>query len=222
MKFKQIFPNLYSLWWGAFIYVIHDGGEITLIDVGMFGATKRILKATTSLGGSIRHILVTHADIDHVACLSEVVSVSGAKVYAGQLSATYLQKATPPPHVPPMMIPLIDSLGRFQKPVTPDHILQENEVLPMAGGIRIIATPGHTPDSLSFLWQEILFSGDLFKYRGGLRLNYPLLTHDAEAARASARKVLGMDITMICGGHDAPLRVADHQENIRAFLQSTR
>lgn len=96
--------------------------------------SSRILKELE--GTNLRAILMTHTDHDHVAALREVRSATNAPVYVHPLDAQNL-------------------------PGEADHEIADGEDLQL-GSISVKAwhTPGHTPGSVSFVVDGLLFSGD--------------------------------------------------------------
>ncbi|MCA9912148.1 MAG: MBL fold metallo-hydrolase, partial [Anaerolineae bacterium] len=63
---QKVIPGLYQINNGANIFLLEtDPGELAVLDSGMPGSTRAILKAAAELGydaAAIRHILITHAD----------------------------------------------------------------------------------------------------------------------------------------------------------------
>jgi hypothetical protein len=68
------------------VYLIADG-EITLVDTGLSFMGKGIVREIESMGielPQIRHILLTHHDVDHVGNLSLFSRLTGAEVWASR------------------------------------------------------------------------------------------------------------------------------------------
>ena len=218
-------PGLYGLIGGAVnVFVLDDGpGAVTVIDAGLPGSSRRVVKLVEAIGRSaqdVRHILVTHADIDHVGGLSGLVKRTGAAVYASAASEPYLRDHTNPPHVPFPMRTLSSVINFFFRgSVAVQHRIADGDVLAIAGGIRVIATPGHTADHMSYFWERerVLFTGDLFNNWNGLALTPPRITWDQEAARRSARRVLELDPAVMCMGHGVVWRAADSSDQLNAL-----
>ena len=222
----EIVPGLYKLQRAANIYVL-DNDEITVIDTGMPGATRAILKAVAELGREpqdVRHILITHADFDHIGSVAGLVEATGAAVYASEAAAHYMSSPEAPPHG---SLPLIEPMMRagfklMIKPFAPDFTVKDGDMLDIAGGIRVIATPGHTPDNISFYWERrrVLFCADLIMNMDRLVLTPKRISHNLEAAKRSARKVLALDPAVIAVGHGKPFYVQDAPGEIDVFLKT--
>jgi glyoxylase-like metal-dependent hydrolase (beta-lactamase superfamily II) len=201
-------PNVYGLADGAVnAYLLDAAGDgLVVIDAGLPGGADRMLQRIQEMGRAaqdVKHILITHADIDHVGGLKPLVDATGAAVYASEETATYIQRCQSPPHISFPMIILVKIVNRlFRRPVPVDHIVKDNDVLNIAGGIRVLATPGHTPDHVSFYWEQgkVLFVGDLLENEKQLEISRRSIW-DEEESRKSARRVLALEPAVICPGH---------------------
>jgi glyoxylase-like metal-dependent hydrolase (beta-lactamase superfamily II) len=66
--------------------------------------------------------------------------------------------------------------------------------------IKSIKTPGHTQDSLCFLYKDILFSGDtIFHNQGRGRTDLP--GGDEEQIQKSIKKLKTLKYKILCPGH---------------------
>jgi len=64
---------------------------------------------------------------------------------------------------------------------------------------RPIKTPGHTKDSLSFLYKDILFSGDTLFHNGTGRTDLP--ESDPNKMKESLEKLKKLDYQILAPGH---------------------
>ncbi|NLX11272.1 MAG: MBL fold metallo-hydrolase [Chloroflexi bacterium] len=221
-------PGLYGVIGpGVNIYVLDDGDAgLTVVDAGMPGSTDSVLDLIRALGrapSDVKHILITHADLDHIGGLKALVEATGAPVVASAASAPYIRSRKTPPHMPfPLSIFTSVATRFMRKPAPVDQIVSDGERLAIAGGIRVIATPGHTPDHVSFYWERenVLLAGDLLNNRSGLALTPQRITHDQDAARASARKALALQPAVIACGHGPVWLAAQNPGGIEALLAS--
>jgi glyoxylase-like metal-dependent hydrolase (beta-lactamase superfamily II) len=208
-KSQAVAPGVYGIVGSAVnVYVLDDAESgVTIIDTGMPGTIQRIWDLLQDIGrqpDDVEHILITHADLDHVGSLSRLVKATGAPVYASAEAAQYIQKRRSPPHLKmpsKMFAGIINFL--VQRAVPVDYMVTDDQVLDIAGGIRVIATPGHTPDHVSFFWERerVLFVGDLIRNVDGLSLTPPRITWNMNEARASVEKVRALDPAVMCFGH---------------------
>jgi glyoxylase-like metal-dependent hydrolase (beta-lactamase superfamily II) len=89
-------------------------------------------------------------------------------------------------------------------PASADEFIAEGQLLPPLGGLKVLATPGHTPGHISFYAPEagVLFAGDSLRSLGGrLRVSSGPNTVDEARAVESARRQLTLGAHLICTGH---------------------
>jgi glyoxylase-like metal-dependent hydrolase (beta-lactamase superfamily II) len=184
-----------------------DNGN-TLVDAGLPGQAEAIDAALGEAGIGIRdlrRIIFTHQDLDHVGSGGALVRQSGARVIAHPADAPYIDGSLRPLKVTPEMLErrpqMREVLDRLE-PVRVDEHLEDGERLDLAGGIRVIFTPGHTPGHLSLYLErpKVLVAGDALTAEEG-RLNgpNPPLTLDAGEAARSVRRLAELDVeTIVC------------------------
>jgi glyoxylase-like metal-dependent hydrolase (beta-lactamase superfamily II) len=96
----------------------------------------------------------------------------------------------------------------------------DGDELPLAGGMRILHTPGHTPGSICILLgrHATVFTGDLLAQRFGLKWPSIPFTADVVQLRRSARKLGGYEFESACFGHGSPIK--NHADRrIRRFTR---
>jgi hydroxyacylglutathione hydrolase len=109
-----------------------QGGDAILVDPGVFDAA--LLQAVEDNGLFVRWILVTHSHNSHVNGIRSLLKVYEAAIYANQPS-------------------ILDFPAR--------HV-QDGNLLSLGDfRVRVIETPGHSIDSVSFLLDHMVFTGDL-------------------------------------------------------------
>lgn len=218
-------PDVYWLKGKAsnlYLCVGEDG--LTLIDAGMLREQKLVFDTLDRLGhdpAQIVRILITHADIDHVGSLAAIQAASGAQVYGSELTAHYLQKGESPDHLPRLLQWLSNTFIKYQ-PVAENCIIpfSDGDELPVLGGLKVLATPGHTSDHFSFYSPStgVLFAGDAIDTRNGrLNRSRKLLTADDEQANRSAIKLLQLTPTIFACGHGEPLSGHDSGTLMKFF-----
>ena len=95
-------------------------------------------------------------------------------------------------------------------PVAADHQINDGDELPIAGGVRVIHTPGHTAGHVSFFVEGhggVLFAGDAAGNMFG-RVGKPLLmfTEDMDEAKESMKKLAELEFDTACFGHGRVLK----------------
>jgi len=153
-------------------YVI-EGEDLTLVDPGCYGSLTYLEQGLERLGRSITdvsRIVVSHGHMDHDGSCPPVIRKSGAELWAHEMYAFMLQaergdlergwrrevsgfKAFENSETMTRAIEHRE-LNRdlvLNHPVTDEH---------QAGGLTFYYTPGHSPDELCILFDQVLFSGD--------------------------------------------------------------
>ncbi len=223
----EIAPNVYRIAAGYVnLYLIAEEDGLTLIDTGMPRSQKLVWQTIAEIGrqrSELTRIVVTHADIDHAGSLAAIQLKTGAKVYAGEETAVFLQKGQSPKHLPWLMQTISTLFVRY-KTVPSDviEIVKEGDVLPILNGLQVLATPGHTMDhhSLFSANQGILFTGDALNTNSGsLQSSPPRITADNEAAKRSAIRLLELTPATIACGHGDPAQNFSSEDLIELFNQ---
>src|SRR5919107_3227610 len=144
----------------------HNGN--TLVDAGLPDQMEAISAAVVEAGigvRDLRRIIFTHQDLDHVGSGAALVRQSGARVLAHPADAPYIEGELRPIKVTPEMLerrPQMREVLERLEPVRVEEYLEDGERLELAGGIRVIFTPGHTPGHLSLYLEQpkVLVAGD--------------------------------------------------------------
>jgi glyoxylase-like metal-dependent hydrolase (beta-lactamase superfamily II) len=94
------------------------------------------------------------------------------------------------------------------------HLLNDNDIVTIGSTkIRAIATPGHTPGSMSYLVNEsLLFVGDTFKLRDNrVRSLRRYINMDTEQQKESIRKLAHLDhVRLACTAHSGYTKEFNH------------
>ncbi|WP_420641042.1 MBL fold metallo-hydrolase [Candidatus Leptofilum sp.] len=221
----EIAPNVHWLETGSSnVYLIIDTPNIVLIDTGTPRQQDKILGKLRQLGhqpADLTHILVTHADIDHVGSLAALYKATGAQIMAGADSARLISQGKSPKHMPIIAQWIIDTFMKYGAvPQDKISVLKDGETLPFLSGLQVLATPGHTLDHFSFFGPAtgILFAGDAIDTRNGrINLTRPSITADKTAARRSAIRLLELSPAIIAAGHGTPSSSHTSDEIMQLF-----
>lgn len=195
--------------------LIWDEQELILIDTGIPGQLELIrqtLEQQSVSFSKLTKIIITHQDRDHIGSLPELIQASEGRiqVLAHEAGVPYLQGE----------VPLVKS-QRLAPPVHVDAALKDGDILPYAGGIQVVYTPGHTPDHISLyhLPSKTLIAGDaLTSEEGNLQSFAPQHTLDHQTAWKSIAKIQGLDIDTIITYHGG-VCTANLQDRLREILE---
>ena len=195
-------------------YLLIDPDGLTLIDAGLPGSQRKILRYLADLGYApkdLKRILITHADFDHVGGLAALKAASGARVYASPLEAqAMLERHASRPLKPRSMVTklLFNLMAGLFKParVQTDELLLDGKLLPVLGGLQVVETLGHTPGHISLFAPSagILFCGDsIVSEENGLRGSSGANNWDQAKSDESVRKQAALGARILCSGHGA-------------------
>ncbi|MBP1990903.1 MBL fold metallo-hydrolase [Paenibacillus eucommiae] len=143
----------------AYLLSDPDTGKGIIIDPGM--NPQALIKRIANI--DIEAILLTHAHFDHIGGVEEIRKLKGCPVYIHDLEADWLTnpKKNGSSRYPELGAPIVTDPA--------EYALDEGQVLEFLGvKLRVFHTPGHSPGSVSFLYEKHLFGGDvLFKLSVG-------------------------------------------------------
>jgi glyoxylase-like metal-dependent hydrolase (beta-lactamase superfamily II) len=180
----------------------------TLVDAGLPNQTEAISAALVEAGigvGDLRRIIFTHQDLDHVGSGAALVRQSDARVLAHPADAPYIEGSQRPLKPSPEMLeqrPQMREVLERLEPVGIDEYVEDGTRLDLAGGTRVISTPGHTPGHISLYVErsKVLIAGDaLTAERGSLNGPNPSMTLEMRTAIQSVRRLADLEIdTIVC------------------------
>ncbi len=209
--------------WGANIFLLLDK-SVTIVDTGLKGKAASILKEVKRLGyapSDIANIIITHHHADHAGSLAELKKATGARILAHPSDVPYIDGRLPQPGParPRWLCKALAPFSRFwgTVPVSMDAPINDEDVLPVLGGVRILHTPGHTPGSISLHLPQskLVIVGDLLANRFGLSLPSMLFTVDIAQEINSVKRLASLDFDIVCFGHGRPLLHEAHEKVAR-------
>lgn len=180
-------------------YVLVRGSEAAIVDTGTSGSGEAISDALDAVGlapADVRHIILTHDHGDHVGGLGELAGVmTNATVYAGAGD--------------------IDSI---QTSLDLAEVADGDEVF----GMGVVATPGHTPGSISVFDTDtgLVVAGDAINgdNEGGLTGANPDFTPDMGTAGESVAKLAALMPQVAAFGHGGPPVTDDVAAKLAALV----
>lgn len=186
---------------GSYAYLLL-GEEPILVDTCLPGRSTAILAELETLGlapSDIAHILLTHHDVDHIGNAHILQQATGAKLWASREDLPYMLGQRNRPGIKRLIQMVIKAPApQIDETYTPGQRI---------GGVEVIATPGHTPGHVSFLFGETLLSGDLvISNRGRLQPAPSLMTWDNAALKRSLSEVRHFSFAWVCPAHGKPVQ----------------
>lgn len=203
------------------VYLI-EGDRLALVDAGLPWDPRRVLDYIRLIGrrpDELAYILMTHSHPDHVSGAPFLSRLTGAVVAAHPADTRPTAAGEPTVAYGPFA-----SLGLplpFLRRVAVGLPLADGQVLPVADGLRVIHTPGHTPGSVCYLLESrgVLFSGDtLFSDGRRVSRSVPFPGSDRAAYRRSLARLSSLAFEVLCGGHGEPL-VGGAADRLRELLR---
>ncbi len=174
-------------------YILADPetGDAVIIDPGE--DSDLFLRRMETEGFTLRAVWLTHAHLDHILGVKDIVERSGA-----------------PLHMHPADRPLYDGIAeqgawlgvQAPQPPAPDHELAHGDVLQLGGlEFEVRHVPGHSPGSVAFVGHGVAIVGDAIFAGSVGRVDLP--GGDGGTLLASIRDQLMTlpDETIVYSGH---------------------
>ncbi|MCL2471953.1 MAG: MBL fold metallo-hydrolase [Propionibacteriaceae bacterium] len=186
---------------GSYSYAFRSSDGVTLIDSSIPGRARGIADelAAHDMGDVVR-ILITHHDVDHVGNAAELQKQYGCDVFISETDMPYAQGTVSRPGIKGLIGVLVHA-GRSTQ-FTP---LPAEEI----NGIEILHTPGHTPGHVCYLYNRVLFAGDLLNsHNDVLRPSQPAMTWNKEFVKESITSLAAVEFDWVCPAHGQPVKTS--------------
>ena len=182
-------------------YLLHTQNEALIIDPG--GEPEKLIRYLKDNSLNLQIILNTHLHFDHIQGNSGLAEEFGAGILAPEADRFLMDTE-------------VGAGGFMDFPETPAFEFKDlgEGIHSFAGHeYHVLATPGHTPGSLSFYFPELMavFVGDLIFHRSVGRTDFP--GGDMDVLIKSVRdKIFTLpEETMIYSGHGPQSRVLEEK-----------
>ena len=184
-------------------------GEAICIDPG--DQAEDILAMAREMGVKIKAIANSHAHVDHILGVGDIKNETGARFLMHRDEAAIAAQAAKSA----LML-----VGReVADPPTPDYHPEDGDVVEVEGvKLTVIHTPGHTPGSLSYYTEGMLFSGDTL-FAGSIgRTDLPGGDYEQEMASIIDKLLILPDETRVLPGHMQETRI-DAERQMNPFVR---
>jgi len=170
---KELFSNVIEInfqagrVFGCNVYLIHDGDQWVLVDIGYDDTVVEIVELIRQLDfpfSQCKTLIASHADIDHVQGLARAKRMLKTEVTTHRLAAPILEsgdRLRSFAHIPAQGIDL-------EMPIVDvEHTVDEGDRIQVGSReLEVWHMPGHTHNQLGLKMGNLLFSGDSI-YRDG-------------------------------------------------------
>jgi glyoxylase-like metal-dependent hydrolase (beta-lactamase superfamily II) len=219
MTSKEIAPGIYCISATRSNVYLLTGKTLVLIDTGMPQDSVGILQEIAALGKrpqDVSHILITHAHLDHAGSLAFLQKATGAKVVASSAERDYIagkkklwqmNREGIGGKLFKAALFIAETFFYSFQPAAVDIACAGGEKIDWDGGVQVIATPGHSLGSLSYVLPDkgILFTGDALSGEPEPRLPPRSGCADYRQALASVKKLAALKFELCCFGHGKPV-----------------
>ncbi|AYD39856.1 MBL fold metallo-hydrolase [Clostridium fermenticellae] len=177
-------------------YIITDDQkkETVVIDPG--GDGELLSKEIT---GSLKYILLTHGHADHTGAVAYLKDKFNAPVYMNEKDYKMIECGT-------------FMYGDIAKKV--DKFIDDHDSFKIGNKIiKCIYTPGHTPGGMSFLVDNIIFTGDTLFLSSIGRTDFDGGDYDAIINSIKQKLMVLPDETIVCPGHGPKSSIGSERIN---------
>lgn len=170
---KPVFPHVIEVNYqagerlGCNVYLVFDGPEWLLIDIGFDETVEEIVEMVRQLDfplSNCKTLIATHADVDHIQGLAKAKQLLKAPVTGHPLAAEPLAAGD---RIKTFAEVTAQNIHLDMPAVKIDAFVDDGDTIRVGGlELEVWHTPGHTDSQLSFRLDNLLFSGDNI-YRDG-------------------------------------------------------
>lgn len=178
-------------------YLCHDEGEAALVDASCATDTEReeVLRVIDDYDLDVQHLLLTHAHVDHIFGCTFFEEHFDARFQAHEAAVPFIERAEEQ---------AVAFGVEVDPPSVPTTYLGEGDTVSFGSvTLDVIHTPGHSPDSISFVHepsQQALTGDVLFQNSIGRTQGLPKTSRSQLLASITEKLLpLGDDMTIYPG-----------------------
>jgi glyoxylase-like metal-dependent hydrolase (beta-lactamase superfamily II) len=227
----QVAPNVWRIpaapfdFVNIYAFVDHDG-QVTLVDTGLKSASKRTIAGLAAMGRSVddvTRIVLTHAHGDHAGNAARMAELTGAPVSIHEVDAPFARDGMAPPRDATTsggrLMNRMGKRGNGFPAVVIGEELTDGQVLPIAGGLRVVHTPGHTMGHVALLHEptQVLVTGDSIWNVRKMGWGVKAFCQDVKLNKQTAHVLGELDYRVAAFTHGP--HIADRaRDRVRGFL----
>lgn len=192
-------------------YLCHDQGEAVLVDASCSTSAERqeVLTAINEHDLEVRHLLLTHAHVDHILGCHFFEEHFDQRFQAHEAAVTFIERAE-------------EQAAAFgvqvEPPSVPTTLLEEGDTVSFGSvTLEILHTPGHSPGSICFVDEDSkqALTGDvLFQNSIGRTQGLPQTSRTQLLTSISEKLLpLGDDVTIYPGHGPVTTIGRERQQN---------
>jgi glyoxylase-like metal-dependent hydrolase (beta-lactamase superfamily II) len=200
-----------------------DDGQVTLVDMGVKQSGKKVMAALAHIGSGpsdVTRLMLTHAHPDHAGGAAYVAQETGQDFGIHEADASFAREGASPPRDQRFFLGRLMGRGKNGfPPVAVGDTFTDGQVVPFAGGIEVVHTPGHSPGHAAYLHRDsgVLITGDSIFNVLGLRWSIKSFCTDFRMSQETAVRLADLEYTTAAFTHGAHLSDRP-REHIRRFL----
>ena len=216
------FVNVFAL--------IEDDGRVTLVDAGFPGSAKRIEAGLAAMGKAlpdVDRIVLTHAHGDHAGGAADLAERAKADVSISAIDAPYAREGMAPPRdnssLGGRFLNLLGKKGNGFAAVIVGEEFADGDVLPVAGGLRVFHTPGHSPGHVALLHEPtgVLITGDSIWNVRKMKWSVRMFCNDIVLNQQTADVLGELDYEIAAFTHGKHV-TQNARETVRRFLAEAK
>lgn len=205
---KPLFPGVIELNFqagevlGCNIYLVYDGDEWILIDIGYEETVDDYIELIRQLDFPLAHcktLVATHADVDHIQGLAKAKQLLRTTVTAHPNAVAPLQAGD---RLRTLAVIEPQGLDLEMPPVEIDTTVVDGDTIQVGSlELEVWHTPGHTDSQLAFRMGDILLSGDNIYRDGCIGAVDPHHGSDLGAFVESLERIRQSDVRWLLPSH---------------------
>jgi len=226
MKISQIADGVHLVEGHAVNWILlAEGADVTLVDAGYPGDHDDVVASLAAIGRGVDDlvaVLMTHAHVDHVGSLPQLLAGRSIPVLTSTTETRhahreFLEQATPAqvarrawhPRVLRWSLHVLKAGGTQDVAVPTAEAVAAGARLDVPGHPVPVVTPGHTsghtmyhlPEQGVMISGDALVTGHAISARSGPQLLHPMFHHDLDQNRRSLRAAVDLPADHVLPGH---------------------